>query len=133
MKNNHNQVTNSIENRAKRTAVPRRYFSIAIVLIAVSMLAPQRAQAAAGDLDSRFGSGGVAVTDFAQTDDYAYAVTVQADGRIIVSGQSGIYPDLHTALVRYTRNGRLDLTFGTGGKVAVNLDPGGDYLDALVM
>jgi len=97
------------------------------------MLAPQRAQAAAGDLDSRFGNGGVAVTDFSQTDDYAYAVTVQPDGRIIVSGQSGIYPDLHTALARYTRNGRLDSTFGTGGKVAVTLDPGGDYLDALVL
>ena len=133
MKNKHNQATNSIETLANRTAVPLRHFSIAAVLIGVSMLAPQRAQAAAGDLDSRFGNGGVAVTDFSQTDDYADAVTVQPDGRIIVSGQSGIYPDVHTALARYTRNGRLDSTFGTGGKVAVTLDPGGDYLDALVL
>jgi uncharacterized delta-60 repeat protein len=133
MKTNHNQATNSIETLAKRTAVPLRYFPIAAALIAVSMLAPQRAQAAPGDLDSRFGNGGVAIIDFSQTDDYAYAVAVQPDGKIVLSGQSGIYPDLHSALVRYNRNGRLDSTFGTGGKVVVTFNSGHDYLFAVAL
>jgi uncharacterized delta-60 repeat protein len=117
MKTNHNQTTTSI----------------AAIIIAVSLLAPQRTEAAAGDLDSRFGNGGVAITDFAQTDDYAYSVAVQLDGKIVVSGQSGIYPDLHSALLRYNKNGRLDSTFGTGGKVVVTFDSSSDYLDAVAL
>jgi hypothetical protein len=100
MKTNHTQVTNSIEIIARQAAMPF-YSVIAAIVIVVSLLAPHRAEAAAGDLDPRFGHGGVAITDFAQTEDYAYSVAVQADGKIVVSGQSGVYPDLHSALVRY--------------------------------
>ena len=126
MKNNHTQAINSIEI-ARRTATPFCFLITAIIIL-VSLLTPHRAEAAAGDLDPRFGNGGVAITDFAQTEDYAYAVAVQADGKIVVSGQSGIYPNLHSALVRYNRNGRLDSTFGTGGKVTVTFGAISDYL-----
>src|SRR5262249_22284878 len=105
-----------------------RYFLIAAIIIAASLVAPDRAKAAPGDLDSRFGNGGVAITDFAQTEDYAYSVAVQTDGKIVLSGQSGGYPDLHSAFVRYNRNGRLDSTFGTGGKVIVTFNSISDYL-----
>jgi len=101
---------------------------IEAIVIAMSLFAPSRAGAAAGDLDPRFGHGGVAFTDFAQTEDYAYSVAVQADGKIVLSGQSGIYPDLHSALVRHNRNGSLDSTFGTGGKVTVTFNSVSDYL-----
>jgi delta-60 repeat domain len=131
MKNNHTQAINSIEI-ARRTATPFCFLITAIIIL-VSLLTPHRAEAAAGDLDPRFGNGGVAITDFAQTEDYAYSVAVQADGKIVVSGQSGIYPDLHSALVRYNRNGRLDSTFGTGGKVVVTFDSTSDYLDAVAL
>src|SRR4029453_3869999 len=127
MKTNQTQITDSIEIVPRQRAVPF-YFLIAAINIAVSLFAPHRAEAAAGDLDLRFGNGGVAFTDFAQTEDYAYSVAVQADGKIVLCGQSGIYPDLHSALVRYKRNGRLDYTFGTGGKVVVTFDPTSDYL-----
>src|SRR5262249_17756418 len=106
MKINHTQLTNSIEIAAKQTATPF-YSVIAAIVIVVSLVATQRVEAAAGDLDSRFGNGGVAFTDFAQTDDYAFSVAVQADGKIVLSGQSGVYPDLHSALARYNRSGRL--------------------------
>jgi uncharacterized delta-60 repeat protein len=132
MKTNHTQVTNSIEIIARQTAMPF-YSVIAVIVIVVSLLAPYRVEAAAGDLDPRFGHGGVAFTDFAQTEDYTYAVAVQADGKIVVSGQSGIYPNLHSALVRYNRNGRLDSTFGTGGKVTVPFNAGSDYLFAVAL
>jgi uncharacterized delta-60 repeat protein len=132
MKANHTQVTNSIEIIARQTAMPC-YSVIAAIVIVVSLLAPYRVDAADGDLDPRFGHGGVAFTDFAQTEDYAYSVAVQADGKIVVSGQSGIYPHLHSALVRYNRNGRPDSAFGTGGKVTVTFNSVSDYLFALAL
>src|SRR5262245_33211210 len=132
MKTNHTNATNAIEIAARQTAVPF-YFLIATIIIVVSLMASPRAKAAAGDLDPRFGNAGVATTDFAQTEDYAYAVAMQTDGKIVVSGQSGIYPDLHSALVRYNRNGSLDSTFGTSGKVTVTFDSTSDYLDAVAL
>jgi uncharacterized delta-60 repeat protein len=126
------QVTNSIEIITRHAAMPFHSVFAAIVIV-VSLLAPHRVQATAGDLDPRFGNGGVAFTDFSQTDDYAYAVAVQADGKIVLSGQSGVYPDLHSALVRYNRNGRLDSTFGTGGKVTVTFGSVSDYLFKVVL
>ena len=44
-----------------------------------------------------------------------------------MGGQSGVYPLFHSALTRYNRNGTLDQTFGTGGKVltAVSNDSNG--------
>ena len=116
----------------QRPEVPRLFFSV-VLSATLLILAPAGARAAAGDLDSRFGNGGIILTDFSRTDDYAYAVTVQPDARIIVAGQSGIYPDFHSALVRYTRNGRLDSTFGTGGKVVATFDSNGDDLSAIVL
>ena len=80
MKTNHIQATNWIEIAARQTAMPF-YFLITAIIILVSLFAPHRAEATAGDLDFRFGNGGVAITDFAQTEDYAYAVAVQADGK----------------------------------------------------
>jgi uncharacterized delta-60 repeat protein len=132
MKTNHVSFSN-VPGPTGKEARRWRHFAVVALTIVVSMLAPQLAQAAAGDLDSRFGNGGVVLTDFSQTDDYAYGIAVQPDGKIVVSGQSGIYPDLHSALVRYNRNGRLDSTFGTGGKVVVTFDSSSDYLYAPVI
>jgi len=132
MKTNHISFSN-IAGPTGKEARRWRHFPVVAFTIAVSMLAPQLAQAAAGDLDLRFGNGGVVTTDFSQTDDLAFGVAVQPDGKIVVSGQSGIYPDLHSALARYNRNGRLDSTFGTGGKVVVTFDSSSDYLYAPVI
>ena len=129
MKTNHTHLTNSIEIIARHTAMPSCSVIAAIVIV-VSLLAPHRVQAAAGDLDPRFGNGGVTFTDFSQTTELAYSVAVQSDGKIVLCGQSGVSPNLHSALARYDRNGRLDSTFGTGGKVAVTFNSVGDYLYA---
>ena len=125
-------VHDSMKITADREATLRA-FSLMVVILALLFLVPHSAQAAAGDLDSRFGNGGVVATDFAQTDDYAFGIAVQPDEKIVVSGQSGIYPYLHSALARYNRNGRLDSTFGTGGKVVVTFDSSSDYLYAPVI
>jgi uncharacterized delta-60 repeat protein len=106
--------------------------SLCTVILICLFTAPHSIQAAAGDLDSRFGNGGVVQTDFSGGDDYGFGVKVQADGKTVVVGQSGVYPLFHSALIRYSKNGTLDQTFGTGGKVIAALDPGGDGSTAIV-
>lgn len=110
-----------------------RRLSLAGVIMATSVLGPQKAGAAAGALDTRFGNGGIVLTDFSGNSDYGFAVKVQPDGKIIVAGQSGVYPLFHSALARYNGNGSLDQTFGIGGKVTAALDPDGDGLSAIAL
>lgn len=69
-----------------------------------------------GSVDNTFGTGGKVITDFGASDDGAYAVAIQSDGKIIVAGYSLASVSYDFALVRYNTNGSLDNTFGTGGK-----------------
>jgi uncharacterized delta-60 repeat protein len=59
-----------------------------------------------------FGKAGKVRTDFGG-DDIANALAIQGDGRIIAAGRKG----RAFAVARYTRDGRLDRSFGTGGKL----------------
>lgn len=68
-----------------------------------------------GTLDTGFGVGGIAVTSMStgaspSGDPFA----VQTDGKIVVTGVR----NNSVALVRYTTNGTLDTSFGTGGVVS---------------
>jgi uncharacterized delta-60 repeat protein len=77
-----------------------------------SLPLPNRVQAAAGDLDPTFGSGGKVFTPFpgnSGTQD----VVIQSDNKIVAVGISGA----GFALARYNVDGNLDQTFGVGGKV----------------
>ena len=119
---------------ARHSSLITRYFppkSLCAVALICFFIAPQLTHAAAGDLDSTFGNGGIVQTDFSGGDDYGFGVKVQADGKAVVVGQSGVYPLFHSALTRYNRNGTVDQTFGTGGKVVAALDPGGDGSTAI--
>ena len=87
-----------------------------------------------GTLDSTFGSGGIVVTAVGPDVDYdyAYAVTIQTDGKIVAAGATGPRSNYGGtndtfALVRYNANGTLDTSFGTGGKVTTTI---GTYSDA---
>jgi uncharacterized delta-60 repeat protein len=74
--------------------------------------------AAAGDLDATFDGDGKVITDFAGgSNDAAFAVAIQADGKAVVVGEVISGADDGFAVVRYTENGALDPTFGVGGKV----------------
>jgi uncharacterized delta-60 repeat protein len=76
---------------------------------------------AAGRLDRRFGTGGKVLADFgAGSDSSARAVAVQPDGRVVAAGGVGVRRSAGRkfALVRYTQTGKLDASFGRGGKVA---------------
>src|SRR6266704_1317908 len=80
----------------------------------------QMAQAADGDLDPTFGTGGMVTTDIDHSTDIANAVAIQADGKLVVVGQTyknNDYSNEDFVVTRYNTNGTLDNTFGTGGKV----------------
>lgn len=77
----------------------------------------------AGALDATFGTGGVATFD-GGGDDAAYAVTLQPDGKILVTGSQATWPNHDLLLFRYNPDGTLDTGFGNAG--AVVLDAGGN-------
>jgi len=75
----------------------------------------------AGALDPTFGNAGRVTTNFSGFSDFAYAVVVRSDGKIIVAGSSQTGRSFDFALARYESNGTLDSTFGSGGKVTLDL------------
>jgi uncharacterized delta-60 repeat protein len=89
-----------------------------------------------GELDAAFGSGGKIISHFGKNGcgdpgwEYAHAVAIQPDGKIVVAGTSNVggLCDLQigpkgsfVALARYRANGSLDPAFGTGGKVLTHV------------
>jgi uncharacterized delta-60 repeat protein len=89
-----------------------------------------------GSLDTTFDGDGKLVSDLGGSE-YANAVTLQPDGKMIVVGSTGSNVGTDILLARYNSSGSLDTTFDTDGKVitnftedeqqamAVTLDPGG--------
>src|SRR5881394_1730403 len=90
----------------------------AIILTLFSSV--QMAQAADGDLDLTFGTGGMVTTDIDHSTDIANAVATQADGKLVVVGQTyknNDFSDEDFVVARYNTDGTLDTTFGSGGRV----------------
>jgi uncharacterized delta-60 repeat protein len=69
------------------------------------------------DLDPTFGHGGIVLTDFGHSYDWAYALALQPDGKIVVAGVSDASGSKDFALARYNPDGALDASFGDGGLV----------------
>jgi uncharacterized delta-60 repeat protein len=71
-----------------------------------------------GSLDPTFGSGGslpgVVITDFGG-DDQASCLAIQKDGKIILAGWTNAQGFFEFALARYSTDGTLDVSFGSGG------------------
>jgi len=103
------------------------------VAIAVVALAAVPAAAAPGDLDTSFGVGGVLTTNFGGTYDWAYAVAVQRDGRIVAAGVSNAGKTYDFALARYTADRSLDPTFGGDGTVTTDFGGSYDWAYALAL
>ncbi len=71
-----------------------------------------------GSLDTSFDADGKVITSVGNSQDFADAVAIQADGKIIAAGHSSIDGvSSGFALVRYNTDGSLDPSFGTGGIV----------------
>ena len=86
-----------------------------------------------GSRDASFSSDGRLVTDVNGDYDYAYAMVIQPDGRIIVAGAAYNGWDDDFALVRYYSDGNLDGTFAGDGKVISDYGAEDDSIHALLL
>jgi len=110
------QITNS--NFYRFVARFRELGATAVILTFFAGV--QMAQAADGDLDPLFGSGGMVMTDLGKSTDIANAVAIQADGKSVVVGttyKNNDFSDEDFVVTRYNTDGMLDNTFGNRGKV----------------
>src|SRR5436853_5355143 len=84
---------------------PERTARAAIAILAIGMVIisalPAVVQAAAGDLDLSFGTGGKVTTDFFGDRDRANAMALQSDGKIVVAGSALNMGTGDFALARY--------------------------------
>jgi uncharacterized delta-60 repeat protein len=79
-----------------------------------------------GTLDSSFGENGKVTTEILHHYNWAFAVAIQTDGKIVAAGGAGDFSTSDGfALVRYNSDGSLDSSFGDGGKVTTAFD--GDW------
>jgi len=102
------------------------------LLLLLGMIIPLLA-VAQENLDSSFGKNGQLTTEFSSFDDNAHAITVQADGKILVAGQSENGADTDFAIVRYHGDGSLDKDFNYTGQVTVAVGSGDDQALAIVV
>ena len=80
-----------------------------------------------GTTDATFSGDGRTFTDFSSTDDYAWELALQLDGKIVAAGSSGSTATQSTiAVARYDSAGLLDPTFSGDGKVTTDATAGFD-------
>lgn len=90
-------------------------------------------------LDPDFGNSGLTTTDFGGQDDQIFAVAVQPHpGGIVAAGSttrrlSDGRLTMDFALARYSSSGRLDTTFGIGGKVITDFGGREDEIRAIAI
>jgi len=88
-----------------------------------------------GKLDTNFGQGGVVLTAFTNFINIANAIAIQADGKIVVVGETqsadGKVDDF--AVARYNPNGSLDRGFGHNGLVTADFFGFRDDADVVVV
>jgi uncharacterized delta-60 repeat protein len=76
-----------------------------------------------GSLDTTFNGDGALTTGIGASDDRAYSVTVQPDGKVLVAGISHDGTDYDFALARYNTNGSLDTSFAGDGTLTTAITP----------
>jgi uncharacterized delta-60 repeat protein len=84
-----------------------------------------------GTLDPSFGSGGITTTPAAQGD--LHAIDLQSDGKIVAFGWSFTSGRISATVLRYSTDGALDTSFGTGGLAIVPIGSFNQVEDGLVL
>jgi len=74
-----------------------------------------------GSLDGSFDGDGRVVTDFVGTQDLLSSLVRQPDGAVVAAGSVRLGDSFDVALARYGVTGSLDGSFGTGGRLTVDL------------
>ncbi len=93
-----------------------------------------------GTLDTAFGTRGKTLIDFGVGNDIVFGIAVDASGKMLLGGHA-VYPNsipsgagFDAALIRLKSDGKIDTTFGTGGKVIrLNNDESTDYFSSVAV
>lgn len=86
-----------------------------------------------GTVDNTFDGDGRAVTAIGSTTDQINSVAIQADGKIVVAGNTSNGSNYDWAIVRYNTNGSLDNTFDGDGKLIITFGSGDDEAKAVAI
>jgi uncharacterized delta-60 repeat protein len=86
-----------------------------------------------GSLDPSFHGDGVVRVDVSPGADKACGLALQPDGKIVLVGATAAGGRNGWGLIRLGPRGRLDPTFGVGGKVVTSFGPGYDEADAVAV
>ncbi len=113
----------------KMAATTNRAACLGLLAAALLVLAATRARGA-GELDLGFGTAGRALTVAATV---ARALVVQPDGRLIAAGSAGGSGNPTVAVTRWTANGELDASFGSGGVVLTSFSGVNDVVRAVAL
>ncbi len=79
-----------------------------------------------GTLDNTFGSSGKVIIDNSSRDDRAYALKIQSDGKIVVSGYTVSGGDADFMTIRLNTDGKLDNSFGSNGIKQIDIGSNDD-------
>jgi len=111
------------------SSVSLLYTLFAVVFNLLTILGAKPVAAAAGDLDTTFGTDGKVITTVGvpTTANLAYSIAIQSDGKIVVAGEArNGFNNSDFAVVRYNTDGSLDTSFGQGGKVTTAIGSADD-------
>lgn len=86
-----------------------------------------------GTIDSSFDEDGRLVVDFGTGAGIAKAITIQADGKILIGGTVHNGRNQDFAVVRLNMDGTLDETFGAGGKLLIDFSDSDDQLAGIAV
>ncbi|TDH17788.1 hypothetical protein EXU57_24845 [Segetibacter sp. 3557_3] len=85
-----------------------------------------------GALDSTFGNGGKAITQFAGPLG-AYSLKIQGDGKIVTAGVATNNHQYFFALARHNADGTPDLSFDGDGRVTTSMGVGHEFISSLAI
>jgi uncharacterized delta-60 repeat protein len=87
-----------------------------------------------GSLDTTFNNTGIVTTAIGTIGDFAYALAIQGDGKLVAAGYSQYtFTQEVFALVRYNTDGSLDTTFNATGIVTTAIGTSTDHAYALAI
>ena len=88
---------------------------------------------ASGTLDTTWNGTGKVITPSGIGGDAATAMTLQPDGKVLLTGYCTNGSSVDFCATRYMTNGSLDLTWNSTGKVITPIGVGGDYAAAMTL
>lgn len=88
-----------------------------------------------GTLDTTFGNSGYTTTDFGNSQDKVYAISIRPDGRIILAGhnyEQAVSTFLDFGIASYNSDGSLDTNFDSDGKMTISMGYSSGIKDMII-